>query len=500
MADAWRLNPEGGKATVKKQRRLIVILTVLAMALAAAPAASADGNHPGLTPDSVDEVVFPGQSVDIDKTVHTPEIPPMVEVCLLEDETGSFWDDIGNLQTPPTASDIYDNVVGVSPGARFAVAGFRDYPVAPHGSGGDWVYRLLSSMSSAKANWLNGIAALSASGGADTPEAQYDAIVAALGGGFDQDPCGFDPNPLVTRVLVVTTDAPFHLPGLGKPHVNTQPSTIAALSAANVTVVGLKAPGAGGELDALAAATGGNVQPLSSSGADIAAAILAGLGNLPVDVEMATDCAYPISVTFDPATQTVTSGDDAVFTETIAVSADAPGGTYTCEDWALIDGSPMVDERGAIIYETKTVKVPEGFLTGGGQTDKGKKALNFGGNVGFLADFSVVGQWQFRDGGQKLMMHSLSIDTLQFSNDAGPDPYPPPANAEVATFSGTSRVKLGTAQWDYGCSFTAQAHDHGEPDVADVFGIQITCGATTWTYGRLVLDTGNFQIHSGLKG
>lgn len=490
-----------------KRRQVLVVLAVLMMVLSVVPAVSANGDHPGLTPDSVDVVVFPGQSVDVEKTVHTPEIPPSVDVCLLEDETGSFGDDIGNLKT--AAGGIHDTVVAGSPNAQFAVAGFRDYAVSPHGSGGDWVYRLLSSMNAAKANWLAGVGALSAGGGADGPEAQYDAIVAAAGPGptdyapdsvGPQADCGWRDDATVTRVLVVATDAPFHLPGPGKPHANGLASTTTALTAAGVVVIGLKAPGAGGELDALAAATGGSVQALSSDGANIGAAILAGLAAIEIDVSMASNCAWPISTTFDPTSQIVTSGDDAVFTETIAVAATAPGGTYTCRDWALIDGVPMVDEGGAIIYETKTIKVPEGFLTGGGQTGKGQKALNFGGNVGFLADFSVVGQWQFRDGDLKLNMHSLSIDTLQFSNDAGPDPDPPPANAEVADFSGTARVKLGTAMWIDTCTFRAQAHDHGEPDVADVFGIHIDCGTDgSWTYGRLVLDTGNLQIHSGLK-
>ena len=63
----------------------------------------------------------------------TPAIPPVVDICLLEDETGSFWDDISNLQGGTTASDIYDNIIAESPGAQFAVAGFRDYPVSPYG-------------------------------------------------------------------------------------------------------------------------------------------------------------------------------------------------------------------------------------------------------------------------------------------------------------------------------------------------------------------------------
>ena len=79
------------------------------------------------------------------------------------------------------------------------------------------------------------------------------------------------------------------------------------------------------ELDALAAATGGSVQPLSSSGADIADAILAGLGNLPVDVTMASNCDDPIGVSFAPAAQTVTSGDDALFID--------ESGAITILDW-----------------------------------------------------------------------------------------------------------------------------------------------------------------------
>jgi hypothetical protein len=186
------------------------------------------------------------------------------------------------------------------------------------------------------------------------------------------------------------------------------------------------------------------------------------------------------------------------------VAADAPGGTYTCEDWALIDGEPLTypgsDE---IIYETKTIYVPEGFLTGGGQIGKGSRGSNFGGNVGYLADFSIVGQWQFQgtSGGDTVKMHSTSFDTLQFSNNDLGEPYPPDANANVAYFSGTARVSLNNGEWLEACSFRAQAQDHGEPGRGnDIFGIAIDCGADgSWTFGRNTLDAGNLQIHSGIK-
>jgi len=204
---------------------------------------------------------------------------------------------------------------------------------------------------------------LTAGGGADEPEAQFDAIVAAAGPGTFNDPtlglqnnCGWRADPNVTHVLLVTTDAPFHVPD--GTHVNDLATTSAALQAQNIRLIGLKAPGAGVELDALAAATGGSVQPLSSDGANIAAAILAGLSALPVEVSMASDCVAPVSTSFAPPSQTVTSGTDAVFVETISVAAGAAGGTYTCKDWALLNGQPMTNAAGAIIYENKTIHVP----------------------------------------------------------------------------------------------------------------------------------------------
>lgn len=304
----------------------------------------ATGPHPNLTPSSVEALIYPGESANVDKVVHTPEFPPKLDICLLEDETGSFRDDIANLQGGTTASDIYDGIVASAPDSGFAVAGFRDYGEA-------WVYRLISGMSPVKADWLNGIAGLTAGGGGDTPEAQYDAIVFAVAN------CGWRADPDVTRVLVVTTDAPFHTPPA--PYINDSTTTTAALNGAGIRLIGLKASGAGSELNTLATNTGGSVQTLSSDGSNIASAILAGIANLPVDVSMASNCAVPISTSFAPPAQNdVTSGDDVGFVETVAVAAGATGGTYQCQDWALINNEPMTADTGERINEDKTIHVP----------------------------------------------------------------------------------------------------------------------------------------------
>jgi len=311
----------------------LVLAMVLGLLLAPALAVASDPVVPAL----VEATKHPGESLEVEKDVTTPAIPPIVDICLLEDETGSFGDDWANLQT--AAPTLYDTIVATSPDAQFAVAGFRDYPVDPYGMPDDWVYHLLSSMIAAEADWLAGVAALVAwppTAGNDPAEAQYDAIVSATGPGVfmdptlgEQNPCGWRDVAGVQRVLVVVVDSPFHIPD--GTHVNDEASTLAALNAENVKVIGLKAPGAGMELDALAAGTGGSVQPLSSDGANIASAILAALEELTTDVWWTEDCPDTLSVSLDPAVHYDVAGETTVhFDETISVPNSTPPGEYTC--------------------------------------------------------------------------------------------------------------------------------------------------------------------------
>jgi hypothetical protein len=79
-----------------------------------------------IQPRTVDEIIFPGGSVEIEKTVTTPELPPVVDICVLEDETGSFFDDIGNLNT--AASGLYDDIVNA-----FSMRNYLPSPSEPSG-------------------------------------------------------------------------------------------------------------------------------------------------------------------------------------------------------------------------------------------------------------------------------------------------------------------------------------------------------------------------------
>jgi len=482
--------------STRKLHRILRLETGVAL-LVGAVGAAAQGN---LAPLEVTAALHPNESYVVEKTVTTPAIPPQVDVCLLQDETGSFWDDIDNLQT--AAPGIYDAVVAESPSAQFAVAGFRDYPIDPFGNEGDWVYRLISTMSPDKTNWVNGVNALTADGGADTPEAQYDAIVAAVNGIDDptlglHDPCGFDPDPNVTRVLLVATDAPFHTPGPGAPHINDATTTAAALNAADVKLIGLKAPGAGSELDALAGATGGSVQPISSNSADIADAILAGLSNLPVKVEMTSDCEFPIGTSFEPADQTVTSGENAVFTETITAANDAlPSDMpYECKDWVLLNGEPMTDEAGEIIYEHKSITVLDGFMTGGGSvfTQDGTRVTH--GLELHCASALLPNNLQVNwNKGNKFHLDVLTSATCSINPNI--DEEPPVAGFNTLVGAGTgsyNSVPGATIQF----TFT----DAGEPGTDDTAWMRIRDAN-----GEIVLEAssslthGNHQAHENDDG
>lgn len=339
-----------------KNKRLIAIISIFTIASSGFVAAvAANGN---IDPALVEIELQPGESMQIDKTLTTPEIPAKVDICMLVDETGSFLDDI-HLQGP-TADAIY---AGIHPqaDAYFAVAGFRDYPIEPFGFSGDYVYRLISTMSPDEAAWTAGINDLTASGGYDLPEAQYDAIVLSAIGDDARQSCGWRDDPGVQRILVVVTDAEFHLPGPGKPHINDEASTLAVLNAQGITVIGLKGIGAGTELDTLAAATGGSSHLLSSGGENIAQAILDGIREVTTDVwweEGAIDEGLKITLT--PAVHYNVPGNTAVdFIETISIAEDVVAVGQTLEGTIIFYANSYPREGSIIGEQTVAVTLPD---------------------------------------------------------------------------------------------------------------------------------------------
>lgn len=515
------------------------------------PGAHAVCDESPISPSTVEAVIFPGQSLEIEKCVEAPQVPPRPDIYFLADTTGSMGDALAAVQAD--AASVLATIDGATPDARYGAGDYKDFqsPVQLD----PYAFNNSASIPGADDNGAAALAAIagwSAAGGNDGPEGQLYALAQLAD---PSNPVSFRSDS--SKIVVWFGDAPAHDPvcsaisGLGSDL--TEASVTAALVAANIKVIAISVVtaqgvfypdaldddptslggdylaacgvenGLSGQATRIAAATGG-VHLTGVDPVDIAASILQAIGDVSVEVEMVSTCVDPISTTFDPASKTVISGSVATFTETISVASDAPGGTYLCVDRVLIDGELMLDDAGNPVQEVKVIRVPEGFLTGGGQITNGKgknltDQISFGGNVGFMADGSFVGQWQTNFHNvhdtdlHGASFHSTEILGLQFVNDGGAGPNPPPANANVGVFLAEGRV----AGVD-GFQLLVCLADRGEPGQKnDSIRLQLFAPGGGLIYDsfsdfasedntvggpcadRHKLDAGNFQIHSGVK-
>jgi hypothetical protein len=308
--------------------------------------AFAAGTQAAVTPETFTGTIKRGQSASVAKTVDVPDVPRRLDMLLLVDNTGSYADDLPNIKS--RAGDIFDAVRLFAPAARFGLATHVDYPFAPWGAAGEYAYRLAQTPTADRSTWLDAIDSMETLYGADEPESQYEALYQAATGAGRELPGAIngtylDPGEILpgqdagfelgtTKVIVQTTDASFHDPGdTGGPFPYPGPSrdeTVAALKDRGIRVVGLKAPGAGAQLDDVAAATGGEVVETSATSEKIAEAILGGIRGFTYDVTPHAVGCDPLQVTFDPARREgVTAPATVTFTETITV----PGGVHASD-------------------------------------------------------------------------------------------------------------------------------------------------------------------------
>jgi hypothetical protein len=347
----------------KGNRRLSSGLLAALLAFGQLGIASAQG----IDPSEVTETIPDGESIEIEKTVHTPTIPPDADICFLADTTGSMGPALASVAAG--IGDIMTDVLTESPNAQFCAAQYRDVGSSP-------VFQLDQALTDDTTALQTAVNAWTASGGGDAPEDQLHALTVMAGA-----TPGWRPAP-AAHILVWFGDCPGHDPASGG---ETLATTIDALttSGAGAPVIVLAVsvhsdlgeqfcgPGfldntaqTGGVQQAteITTATGGVLFADVDEDAvgDAIAAALAEV-EIPVTVAMESDCTSPITTTFDPASQVVNAGDDAVFTETISVSATPAqqGQTYECDDWATINGVVMTDADGNPVLEHKTITVPD---------------------------------------------------------------------------------------------------------------------------------------------
>ena len=327
----------------------------------------------GVSPIHVDVTLNPGESETVTKTVTIPDIPTKLDLLLLEDETGSFQDDIANMQGAGGLADqLWDQLDAQVADFQGGVAGFRDFDQSPWGSPGDWVYRLITDLTSDKPTWTAGINLLSANGGNDYPEAQLAALKSGADGhawdsngngvfdpGIDT-PAGSNPTwrPDATKVIVLVTDAEYHVNGdAGGWPGPTYAEAITELNDAGVHVIILTTSGVMASYDSLATDTGGAVKEITSDSTGLVDAILAALPELRTDVWGVPDCDDGIEVTFDPLFhEDVESGASYEFDEKIEVLPGTAPGTYQCTVTFYSNGYPA--EGTEIGVQTITVTVP----------------------------------------------------------------------------------------------------------------------------------------------
>jgi hypothetical protein len=321
----------------------------------------------GIDPSSVERTIADGGSVQIEKTVHTPTIPPQADICFLADTTGSMGPALASVQAG--IGGIMADVLLESPAAQFCAAQYRDTDEL---SG--FTFQLDQALTTSTGDVQTAVNTWSTAGGVggDALEDQLHALTVMAGA-----TPGWRPAP-AAHILVWFGDCGGHDPASGG---ETLASTIDALatsgSGAPVIVLAVSVASAssdcppgyldepvGGHNQAseISAGTGGllfNAVDEDAVGDAIAAALAE--VEIPVTVAMVSDCTSPISTTFVPASQVVNAGEDAVFTETISVSATPAqqGQTYECDDWATINGVPMADRAGNRINEHKTIRVPD---------------------------------------------------------------------------------------------------------------------------------------------
>lgn len=293
-------------------------------------------------PPVVDVPVGRGGSARIDKTVQTDRIRSLPDVVLLMDQTGSMGGEGGVIEQVKTnLGKVVDSVRDREKEARFAVAAFGDVgdpddvgedgkpiprsffvqqPLTP--AGNDAERKLLS----------DAFTRIRATGGGDTAEDWLLALQKIATGAIE-----FRPDS--SRVVVLVGDAASHEDPPDKGSA-VRSAVIAALNAARISVVAVPAVTGGsieypdhgldarGQATAITKATDGVLTPGTDAG-QIAEAIIAGIGDLPVSVQPVSFCDPGLTTTFDPeGPQRVPGGTNARFVETATVSSTAASGSF----------------------------------------------------------------------------------------------------------------------------------------------------------------------------
>ena len=164
--------------------------------------ASTDGP---ISLESADVVLREGSTATISVEVEVRELPPKFDVYMLQDLSGSFYDDLPNVRAE--FSGLYDTLTADSD-VQFGVGSFIDKPVIPFGWYTDYVYNTNLAITGDKAAVQDTLDGLYTQSGYDWQEAQLEGLVQVA---LRADEIGFRDG--AQKFVVLSTDAAFHQEG-----------------------------------------------------------------------------------------------------------------------------------------------------------------------------------------------------------------------------------------------------------------------------------------------
>jgi Ca2+-binding RTX toxin-like protein len=155
----------------------------------------------------VNATLQPGSVATVSVDIEVGDKPQKYDVFLLQDVSGSFGDDLANVQAQ--FSTLFDTLTAGGD-ARFGLGSFVDKPLLPFGFGGtgDFVYETNVGITGDKAAVQAALDGLEAHWGVDAPDAQLEALLQVA---VREAEVGFRAD--AEKFVVMTTDSPFHIEG-----------------------------------------------------------------------------------------------------------------------------------------------------------------------------------------------------------------------------------------------------------------------------------------------
>jgi hypothetical protein len=177
---------------------------------------------------------------------HSCVIDEPIDILLLIDTTAGMYNVIDKLKSS-LLTDVISKIKLIYENTAFGIAEFRDFPIEPYGTFGDYPYNLVQSITTDSNIIQESINTLQkGGGGGDLPSSGNEALfqVATGQGLFEVNPpilasnVGFRPNS--RRVVVVITHGPFHkYTDYGELNTHSSLSSIVELNNINAHVVGI---------------------------------------------------------------------------------------------------------------------------------------------------------------------------------------------------------------------------------------------------------------------